>query len=301
MLFEGATERVVMRTQYLNRIDFGSSSVLMQSFVDPWGEDDVVVGAISGGEAWERGPMKHWMSMCALAQPGDIIVDCGAYTGIYSLMACACNAAVKAVAIEASALTFGRLVTNSYLNGFDSRIVPCHYALYDDRALLQLEHQYGYYTMASGEAIRGSYLADHLEAVPSISFDSLFGMDGTSRKGPLASKAIDESFGRRILAIKIDAEGAEETILHFAVESLRVHRPFILLEILDSLSKRRIDLFLAELGYKETSALDASNYVYCHRENADLLERQLSTLGAQSETFQLQRLSKLSPISLRDK
>lgn len=279
------------RKYCLNKVSFCDLSVLTQTFIDSWGEDDVVMGNIAKGEAWEVEPMTYWLAMCSLAGDNDVVIDCGAYTGLYSLLACKFRPLLRSIAIEASAMTYGRLTLNIYLNGLETAIIPCHYALYDDRPTMALDHQYGIFTMASGESVEHIYEPDHQEYVPSISMDSLLGANGAVLQGPVSSKTLGLRGSQGVTAIKVDVEGAEDAVLRHSSHIIERHRPFLLVEIWHQDNRRRIEAFLSSFGYTVTAELPGSNIVFSHQSKLSDLSTALSGIREKSSApFSIRRL-----------
>lgn len=286
------------RKFHLNKVSIGPASVILQTFVDPWGEDDVILELIDKGDVWELDPMKYWLAMCSLGGANDVVIDCGSYTGLYSLVAADIFKSIRVIAVEASAVTFGRLVSNIYFNGMETRIIPCHNAVFDDREGIALDHQYGTFTMASGESVERVYEADHQEAVPAISLDSLLLPKSAKVRGPIASKVLGLR-GENVLAIKIDTEGAEEVILQNGISTLVKWQPYLLVEILSPDKRTRIEKFLFDFGYQLISELPGCNFVYSHSDRvSDLLVKLKQIENSLTNGFRIDRILTLSPGSL---
>ena len=71
-------------------------------------------------KGWEKESLKIWKELC---QTSDVILDVGANTGVYSLVAKAANPESRVIAFEPVKRTFDRLEHNNNINGFDMRFL----------------------------------------------------------------------------------------------------------------------------------------------------------------------------------
>jgi FkbM family methyltransferase len=224
----------------------------MQSFLLPWGEDDQVVAAFdasSESRPTEAKSLLLWKRIIeALAQPA-LVLDVGAYSGIYSLLASYANPAITCVAFEPSIAAYGRFAHNISLNKLFSRILPFHGAAWSTNSSLTIAHQNGPLSLTSGDgALALSDTADHEETVSAVTLDSLKQLD-IKLPGALGSKAQADYRKLPVAAIKIDVEGAELNVLHGAAGILRKDRPFIIAEALTDSAHSDLSDFLQREGY----------------------------------------------------
>ncbi len=82
---------------------------------------------------WEVESRKAWRK---LASKADVVLDIGAYTGIYALEACSVNSKAKVMAFEPNPYMRARLNTNLEINDFD--IESLEYGLGSEISMLDL-------------------------------------------------------------------------------------------------------------------------------------------------------------------
>lgn len=284
-----------MRRLTLSKVFFRQHSVLMGSFIDTWGEDDVVLASIARGDYKEADPMSWWLAMCRSGGTGSTVMDIGSYSGLYSLLAAAFQSAAGIVAIEASSMTHGRLCHNILLNQAEMRVTPAHYAMSDVNGVLSLGHAYGIFTMASGESVAAQYPTDHEETVPAATLDRLLCLNGERPTGTLGSSAGGPIRDRAIHAIKLDTEGAEENVLRGAQGTLARWQPHLIVEILEDDGLARVSESLRAAGYRRLAECDGCNYIFSHADKAGALEAEYRAIAAQGAAeFRLERLSELN-------
>lgn len=275
-----------MRQLALNEITSSHFSFKMLSLINDWGEDDEVISAIAKRGEFETEALSWWLSMCSTGSDSDIVIDAGAYTGIYSLAAVSGNPNLRAVAFEASAVTYGRLVANILTNNLELRIIPNHLALTDRAGPISLAHAFGIYTMSSGETISPFNEADHFEEVLGMSLDGCFQAPKGRLPGALGSKSLSVDSFRGIAAIKIDVEGAEQAVILGGMELLRKYQPSLIIEIFSDQRRTAIETTLEGLGYALVAECAGSNLVYCPRARiAELHQAHLATSSAYAAAF----------------
>lgn len=260
-----------MRKYEVYEVGFLGRSLLMNSIQDDWGIDDVVISEIKSGSYKEAEALKWWLAMLATARPGAICVDAGSYTGLYSLFAARERSDVRAVAVEASSVTFGRLLQNVLVNNFDILINPNHVALSDTGGVAKLAHGYGVLAMASGESLAPTYQVDHVEMVPATTMDALLLQLPEAAVGAIGSKSSNILPITSICAMKMDVEGVEFQALQGAQEILKRYQPPLVVEILSDESWEQCSSLLFTLGYEQVAKCDGLNYVFCGPKQKDEL------------------------------
>ncbi|MDR6954956.1 FkbM family methyltransferase [Ancylobacter sp. 3268] len=193
-------------------------------------EDNVLAAEKKRSKGFEPISRRLWAE---LAGRGGTVVDAGAYTGFYSILA-ARSGAGPVHAFEASPLIVPRLLANLELNEIGTVVVHPH-------ALAQ----------ASGRriAIRGK---DGLSSAGSIV--------GEGRViGSASTLALDDIGLKDLSLIKIDVERAEFEVLRGGAETIRRFRPHILIELLDNIGP--VDELLRQWGYTGEKT-DTSMYHY---------------------------------------
>lgn len=170
---------------------------------------------------WERTTVEL---VSRIATGAGLFVDVGAYTGIFSLIACA-DGARQVVAIEPNANILPFLRKNIAVNGWEGRIEVIAKGA----------------SSAPGTA--------HL-CVPTDTTAASVSLDG--QEGQLIGLCtIDEVVGDRpVDLIKIDAEGHELSVCQGAIGTLRRCRPPLVIEILGEEPFAGISDFLGPLGYR---------------------------------------------------
>lgn len=230
----------------INEVYADDVPILIESVLNPWGDDDNVVEAIHAGSYPDAASVRLWTLLAQKAGAGEILIDVGAYTGIFSLVAARSSWVGKIVAFEPSALTYGRLVQNITLNGAASRVVPCNLAVTSAERTLSMPHRWGHYTLCSGDGIEAAE-HDHTQPAFGIPLDSL--MQPSPSLPYLNSKSNSVWPFNRVAAIKIDVEGAELDVLEGARQLIARDRPVILAEALSSEAGAELAEFAQGVNY----------------------------------------------------
>lgn len=177
-----------------------------------------------GFKAWEYQSVS---SFSRLARSARTVIDVGANTGVYSLIAAAANPNARIHAFEPTPSTYKSLIRNVALNGIEVRCQPYQIALsnsigsanFDLPADLTMARMIGTATPTSIE-------------VPVSTLDTVVDI----------TEPID--------LIKIDVEGFEDLVLEGATGILRQWKPAILFELLPGGPAERIENLLGPLGYR---------------------------------------------------
>lgn len=270
-----------MRRFELRKVSFRGCLVLMNVFVDDWGTDDIVVAEIDRQHYREGDALTWWMAMLSVAQSGDLFLDLGSYTGLYSLIAAKCRPDTRVIAVEASAVTYGRLTQNILSNQFDALIAPHHYALSNTNSIVHLAHGFGVSAMASGESLVADYPVDHTTAVVATQLDDLLLQDPDNANGPIGSRSFNLLPIQAIGGIKLDVEGVEVDVLEGASRVLAQHLPPLMIEILEEEKRKLISEKLLQLGYELLVECEGCNFVYCTTSTKDRLVSAYEDLAQQ--------------------
>jgi FkbM family methyltransferase len=237
----------VRRTELvINELYADDIPILIESILNPWGDDDNVVEAILAGTYPDSASVKLWTLLAIKAGADEIMIDVGAYTGIFSMVAARASWVGKIVAFEPSAATYGRLVQNITLNGAGSRLVPCNLAVTAAEGTLSMPHRWGHYTLCSGDCFEADEY-DHSQPAFGIPLDSL--MHPSSSLPFLNSKSNSVWPFERVAAIKIDVEGAEPDVLEGARQLIARDRPVILAEALSKKAEEALAAFAQGMNY----------------------------------------------------
>ena len=211
----------------------------------------------TGRFSYEPGSLAIWRKLCIKS---DTIVDCGAYTGIYSLVGASVNRGAYIFAFEPVSFIRERLSKNAIINNCTKiKVHPC--ALGYGSEIVDLNIPFGPGMFSSGTSIVNGKKSNTIELIKIDSYDNL----------NLPPPDL----------IKIDAEGAEDLVLQGMKKSF-IKKPFILCEVLgrrepDSLLKFLPDdyqyIFVKEKGKKvltndfsEWRTSGGLNVIYYHLE-----------------------------------
>lgn len=220
-----------------------------------------------GIKGWEKVSLDLWVRLC---RRSDIIIDVGANTGVYALIARTVNPQATIIAVEPVERVFRKLEDNIALNGGGIRAVRA--ALTDHEGAVTL------------------YDAPHLEHVLGVSLNKerIYVVEGKSvQPVSVAGRTmagIAQEFGLpRIDLMKIDVETHEPEVLAGFIDILRRDKPTLLIEILNDQVAARVEDLVRGLGYvyyniddvtwppEKAATLTKSkhfNYLFCQPEVA---------------------------------
>ena len=207
-------------------------------------ENEIFWRGLTGG--WEKESLKLWIKLCA---DSEIILDIGANTGIFSLVAKTVNPDSQVYAFEPHQMFFKMLQQNVSLNDFD---IMC-----EDKAITNLNAEITIEDY-SGEV--------HTIKVEGITLD----------------KFIETKGLKKIDLIKIDAENSEPEIIEGFLTFLPLFKPTFLIEIVNNSVAAKVFGYVKELGYlyfninedgfiRQTDRIEKSdhfNYLLCRPEVA---------------------------------
>lgn len=182
------------------------------SFVYRTGPGDGIARALywRGIHDWEAATIAPFLR---LARVSSHFLDIGANTGIYTLLACAVNPSIAAVAYEPVPRIYQRLVDNLRLNGLTGRCTARNAAVSKRRERVMLHVPYSLLPTSSSlhpEGFRG--VPGELVEVASTTAD------------------LDTEGGPPVDLVKIDVEGFEDQVLEGMARILASDRPVIVCE-----------------------------------------------------------------------
>lgn len=239
------------------RVSVAGARFLMHSITAPWGEDDPILRQLREGRFDEHDSIAHWVAMVRAAPRSAIILDVGAFAGLFSLVATSLRPDLLAIAFEPSSVTFGRLAYNIQLNGLNTRILPAHLAAWDKREPLSLPHKYGVFTLCPGERASREDQVDHSETVMAVPLDALL-------TEPLPDFLNSKGYklaGRPVAAVKIDVEGVEPRVLSGAKGLIERDRPAFICEALNTAAADTLASFFGGSGYSHALVAGERNMV----------------------------------------
>lgn len=184
---------------------------------------------------WEAGTQPV---LFGLAKRAKVFVDVGAYSGVYTVLACVANPGLRAVAVEPNPLKLPQLRANVVANGLADRVTVI------------------------GKALSARPGAATL-SVPGD--DSTASLTGT-RPGARTVN-VDVTTGDLVLdglevgLVKIDVEGLEAEVVRGMARVLLAHHPAIIAECLGPGALRELRDLTRELGYRHVCHLGADGPV----------------------------------------
>jgi len=233
----------------VSKVQLLDSSFLLESFINPWGEDDPVLAQIRAGAFDEPRTLNLWCYLASTCSAGSLLLDVGSFTGLFSLAAVSLRQDIKCLAFEASAITFGRLAANIMWSKRDLAVIPVNLAASCAEECMRLPHACGIYTMSPGEGLNPCQPPDHTQTVAAVPLDSLLSPPDCL-PDYLNSKAVPFRPFEGIGAIKIDVEGHEVAVLEGASEILRRFGPVIICEALSVSAAMALTDFCTQMRYR---------------------------------------------------
>lgn len=189
---------------------------------------------------WEKESLKIWSHLSKIA---NVIIDIGANTGIFSMLAQNNNPNAKVIAIEPVDINFEVLSKNISQNKFP--VIAEKIALSDKEGtakMFMLKDRLNYMTSvnddryANAPHVKGNHEVVEIE-VPIKPFSFVF------EKNQL----------NKIDLIKIDVEGHEFAVLHSMLPYLEEYKPTILIEIIGDENAIALNEMFKNLNYKFVS------------------------------------------------
>ena len=209
----------------------GDRTVKLWSSADDWITSRVWWRGLAGYESETVLPLLRF------AETARVVLDVGAFTGYYSLLAAAMNPDARVFAFEAHSFLAARIGKNVSLNpGLQVTVMP--YAVCEARG--PVDFHYGF------------HLGPGLPSSSSIG-DDWAGRDQTRRVAGLDIDSFcDEWAVRDVDLVKIDVESREPEVIAGMRRTIERDRPVIVLEVLDSHRARygETEKWLAEHGYR---------------------------------------------------
>lgn len=226
-------------------------------------ENDLFWSGLSGG--YERVSLELWMKLCRDAR---VIMDVGANTGLYALLARALNPHAHIIAFEPVDRAHHRLVANIALNAFTIQVEKCAVSDHEGKAVMH-DNAFDHAYTASLEArINPEGITARRYEVPMVSLDTFLEQHGV---GPVD-------------LMKIDVELHEPSVLRGFAKGMRAHPPALLIEVLRPDVAAELDALMQGSGYQfyqidergpvtrrdriMASAGHGFNYLFCTPEQA---------------------------------
>ena len=204
----------------------GTSFVMINHALDV--ETSIFWTGVTG--SWEKRSLAVWIELC---RDATVIVDAGANTGVYSLVASALNPSARVYSFEPVARVHAKLLENVAANGYDIRCRALALSNYDGEGViydLPIEH---IYTVTVN---RNTFPADWPVKPITIATKRL-------------DTVIEEERLDRLDLMKIDVESHEPEVLEGLGRYLRQMQPTLLVEIWSDEVGMRVEALVEGLGY----------------------------------------------------
>jgi len=242
------------------KVKFEGCSFLMQHYGYQIENSLYWAGPLNG---WERISMQLWINLC---KDAEVIIDLGANTGIYSLLAKAIRPEAQVYAFEPVQRVYDKLLKNCDLNHYDIHCLEYAVSNYDGEGIiydLPIEHIYGATITKFSDVNAGNAIEVKVKMKKLSTF-------------------IKEAGLTKIDIMKIDVETHEPEILEGMDEYLALLRPSILVEVLTDEAGARIEALIKGMGYlyfnidevnkprqvNKITHSDYFNYLLCSPETA---------------------------------
>ena len=221
--------------------------------------DDVVAETYrgSGPGSFEPASLSVWFK---LAAKSAYVIDVGAFTGIYALVASSANRHIKVAAVEPTKHVFSRLCLNIQLNGFQTQIAPLNFAAGQRVSDCLINHYDGIYCLGSGSTVAGSghrpfWISESVRMLPLDVLPAIAASDQRFTVIQLPQTGPD--------LVKIDVEGVEIEVLAGMREMIVASLPIFIIECLSMEALRVVDHFLGGFGYCAV-LIDDDNSSFTH-------------------------------------
>ncbi len=227
-------------------------------------ENELFWRGLTGG--WEKESMRMWIQLCRTHRS---IVDIGANTGVYALVAKAINPEAKVYAFEPVQRVFDKLQHNIGLNGFSIHASSKAVSNTNGTAIIYDQPTEHIYSVTVNKN-----LSDANQRVKEVTIETI-----------TLSTFIEQEQLQSVDLIKIDVETHEPEVLEGMGSYLRQFKPTILIEVLNEEVGMKIENLVRDCGYLyfnideknspvQTAHITQSayyNYLLCSKETAQFL------------------------------
>jgi len=197
--------------------------------------DDLRLRALAGFEGWEDGGRRV---ATQISKHAKVVVDVGAYTGVYSLSAAAQSSSVRVFAVEPSEKAARAIERSAKANRYSNIQVIRAIASHRDGDTVELLAQQGRGTSTNS-------------VEPTFHSGATFVVDkrSTVRLDTLEITGVD--------LLKIDVEGHELAVLQGAERCIREGKPVVVIELLSDVTLSAVARLMTGLGYKSPQLVDS--------------------------------------------
>jgi FkbM family methyltransferase len=186
--------------------------------------DDTVVKELHWTDyaGWEATSLRLWAALASRAT--GVVLDVGAYSGIYSILAATVNPRVRVLAVDIQRDCVARIGENARANGLGN--VEAHHAAAADRARsVRFFFRREPDILTSVASLEDTDYANDSAEVTAVRLDDF-----------LAEQDVRDA----VSLIKMDVEGAELAALDGLAETLATARPAVLIEVNDFAELREV-------------------------------------------------------------
>jgi len=181
-------------------------------------------------KGWERVSINLWKELC---QNQKIIIDIGANSGLYSLVAKAVSPQSNVYAFEPIVRVYNRLLRNNIINGFNIHAEPVALSNYDGEGTVYDTSDNHILSVTVNKNLHATNIKSNPVIIP-------------VRK---LSTYVQEKKIEKIDLIKLDVETHEPEVLEGMNGLLAKFRPVLLVEVLSDEAGSRIQSLVAGLDY----------------------------------------------------
>lgn len=182
------------------------------------------------GNAQEKLSLSLWVKLC---RESNVILDIGANTGMYSLIAKTVNPGAQVFAFEPIKRVFDKLSLNIALNDFDIRSFEAGVSNTDGTAMIHDLPDSHVYSVTIGGSIHGPDVATVPTSIKTMRLDTM----------------IEQEQLDHIDLVKIDVETHEPQVMEGFGKYLDLFRPTILIEILNDEVGAQVEEMVKDKGY----------------------------------------------------
>lgn len=222
------------RLPFLGRVCIHGPENLQLRFhtYGPHGKDRIALKLVKRGLWGYEGETTR--IFLPLARQARGVIDIGANTGLFALLAARANPRCRVLAFEPVPFIFDMLQKNIALNGLTNvETIP---AAASDR---------------TGET---TFFVSYTSVGVPTDSSACAGFRANVQEIRVATTTLDDFMQRPGLppidVVKIDAEAAEATVIRGAQETLKQHRPFVICEVLENVDHGFVQTTFETLGYQ---------------------------------------------------
>jgi len=179
---------------------------------------------------WEAGTIRIFS---LLAREARVVLDIGANTGVYTLLACSVSPAVRVVAIEPVPQIFDRLASNVQFNRLTDRCELHQVAVSDEVGMAEFHVPIG--DMPTSASLRPDGFRGYRGQLITVELSTV--------------DSIVREFGTDVDLAKIDVEGFEDAVLRGMRQTLELSHPTIIIECLPDGPYSEVENILRAAGY----------------------------------------------------